>query len=122
MEKFNGQVVTELDEMRAVYEYIISQLDGRFRVQFPAHTEFIDTLIENMQNPFVQITSDQMQVFLFQTVEQFTEALSSCAIQGCPHEGKHVFIREFINLVWDARDLTEEWLKGQGVVPGQSTN
>jgi hypothetical protein len=88
------QVVTETDFMRAVYDYMAEQLEGRFKLEFPEGEE----------------------------MSTFGAILTDCMLSDCDNGEYHDFAREFINLVWDSRQLTQEWLKGQGVVPGRSAN
>lgn len=120
---FSGsQVITELDAMRAVYDYMSLQLDGRFRLQFPEHREIIDEYVNDFLDDQVRQNADGMKFALAMVVNRYGTTLTNCSIKGCPHEDNHQFMREFINLVWDVRIQTAEWLKGQGIVPGQSAN
>lgn len=122
-EKFSGtQVVTELDAMRAVYDYLALQLDGRFRLQFPDHEDYINNYVEDLRDDECREHDQAMRWGLAQTVNTMGTTLTTCSINGCENVGNHAFMREFINLIWDARELTGEWLRRQGIVPGQSTN
>lgn len=116
------QVVNEFDWMHAIYEYIESQLRGRFRLQFPGLEEAIDDLVESMNDPLIRSSEDAMRMGLWNTVSAHGTRLTVHSINGCPHEEKHEFQKEFINMVWSARRDTHKWLTEQGIVPGQSCN
>lgn len=116
------QVVTELDWMHAIYEYMEEQLDGRFRLQFPGQGEHIDELLEGMSHPFTRINEDTMMLVLINVTAAHGGRLTTHMLKGCPNEEEHEFQKELISLVWDARYETHEWLKDQGIIPGQSCN
>jgi hypothetical protein len=116
------QVVTELDAMNAVYDYIIEQLEGRFKLEYPKHTEHFDATADYFKNSLVRHDVIMMQVYMVQIMDMFYDSLSKCLITGCMNDDKHVAVRECLDLFFDARKLAAEWLKGQGVVPGQSAN
>ena len=119
---FRGQVVTEADAMNAVYTYLATQLNGWVRVEFPNHTSIIDNLVEDLLDEECRNDPDGMKYALNGVTGEFTFLLTKCMINGCDDAENHKFMRAFINLVWDARTQTAEWLKGQGIVPGQSAN
>lgn len=116
------QVVTETDWMHAIYEYLMEQLGGRFKLQFPEHIDYIDGLLESMQDPLIRSTELTMMEALMNVTAAHGGMVTRHSLNGCPHDMNHKFSREFINLVWDARRETSEWLQGQGVIPGQSCN
>ena len=116
------QVVTELDTLRAMYDYISEQLDGRFRLQFPIFEWKIDELIGEFQNPTYRVEAPAMKFSLAGLVSMIGSAVTECALDGCPDDEQHEFMREVINLIWDARFNTAEWLKEKGIVPGQAAN
>ncbi len=116
------QVVTELDTLRAMYDYIAEQLDGRFRLQFPEFEWKIDELVEELRNPTYRVEAPSMKFSLAGLVSVIGSAVTECTLQGCPDDDQHKFMREVINLIWDARFNTAEWLKEKGIVPGQSAN
>lgn len=116
------QVLTETDAMRAIYDYMAEQIDGRFRLEFPEEEEVIDILVASLRDPMTRMLDSHMYMALVTTIGDYGAALSSCMLNGCTNDKQHRFLREFINLAWDARRLTTEWLKGQGIVPGQSAN
>lgn len=116
------QVLTETDAVRAMYDYMAEQIDGRFRLEFPEEEEVIDILVDALRDPMTRELDIHMYTALATTIGDYTASLSSCMLTGCKNDKQHQFLREFINLAWDARRLTAEWLKGQGIVPGQSAN
>ena len=120
--KFRGQVVTETDAMNAVYTYLATQLDGWVRIEFPDHTSVIDDLVRDLRDDCCRNDPDGMKYALNGLTGEFAHILTGCMINGCDDEGNHRFMRSLINLVWDSRNQTAEWLKGQGIVPGQSAN
>lgn len=120
---FSGsQVVTEYDAFLAIYDYMALQLGGRFYVEYPNHREVIGVLIGNLRDEEVRSDLELMQSALLNTVSQFGTNVTACSLGGCDNTENHKFMREFLNLVWDARQLTAEWLRGQGIVPGHSVN
>lgn len=119
---YGKQVTTELDFAIAIFDYLAEQLDGRFRLQFPNHHDVLNTMVGNLRNPLLREDAIDMYAFLMHSGSQFTEALNSCMVIGCPSDANHVFLREALNLLWDSRENTREWLKEQGIVPGQSAN
>lgn len=124
-EGFTGrQVVTEADIYNAICDYMIVQLDGRFRVEFAdeIHKELIDVFIEGLRHPLVRLTEDTMRTHLLFLVSQTGMQLTECMLDACPNEVNNKFMREFVNLVWDARHNSGEWLRSEGIVPGQSVN
>ena len=116
------QILTETDTMQAVYDYMAEQIDGRFRLEFPDEEEMIDILVSSLRDSLTRELNANMHIALATTVCDFGTILTSCMLTGCTNDRQHKFLREFINLAWDARQLTAEWLKGQGIVPGQSAN
>lgn len=116
------QVVTELDLYVAMCDYMIEQLTGRFSVQFPEHTEVAAHMSQQLQNPHMRESVPEILSTIEGTVSYFGMTVTKCTLRGCTNEENHEFIREFLDLVWDARDLTNEWLRGKGIVPGQSAN
>lgn len=123
-EGFTGtQVVTEYDAICAMYDYIALQLNGRFRVQFPEYEENISVFVESLYDKETRAQGEgHMKFALAQTTTDMFAPLLICGIDGCHNETAHAFRKEFIDLVLNARQQTAEWLKGQGIVPGQSTN
>lgn len=123
MDRFSGtQVTTDLEFMAAMYDYIAAQLEGRFVLEYPDFVNEITPFAESLRNPMVRIDAGGMKFALAATAIEVQSDLLKCSLDGCPHEENHKFKREFLDLVYDARQLTAEWLKGQGIVPGQSTN
>lgn len=116
------QVVTERDWYIAVLDYMMEQIDGRFRMEFKNHGEEADLLIAMMSDEDIRQTADSMRNQIDYMVSYMGRTVTDCSLNGCPHTENHYFIREFINLVWDARHGTEQWLNQQGIVPGQSAN
>lgn len=116
------QIVTETDYMQAVFDYMAEQLEGRFRLEFPEAEEIIDHMVDSLRNGLFRLDAEYMHKALRLSISTFGTSLTECMLDGCPNESQHNFCREYINLVWDARSLTREWLKGQGIVSGQSTN
>jgi hypothetical protein len=116
------QVLTQFDWYNAMFDYIIDQLDGRFRVQFPDHGGTLDMLIHNMSDPMGRMTPENMIAQLNMTASMFGTTLTMCSLTGCDEHGNHELLREYINLIWDSRDETERWLHQQGIVPGRSAN
>jgi hypothetical protein len=117
-----NQVVTEYDWLDAMFNYIIDQLDGRFRLQFPDHHKTLDLLVVNMNHPLARTSSEAMMLQLNMAVSTFGSTLTKCSLVGCTRCSNHEFLREYINLIWDSRYETEQWLFQQGIIPGQSTN
>ena len=123
MDKYSGnQVVNSTDMMKAMCEYIATQINGRFRLQFPQHDRTLDNMVEVLHNPLYHSDASIAYRLLTNAVFEYGKTLTDCMICGCKNDDNHEFYREFINLVWDSRDLTEEWLRSQGIVPGQSAN
>lgn len=121
--KYSGQqVVTELDSWIAMCDYIAIQLEGRFRVEFPEHAELAHLMIGPLRDPYVRMNTSSMEALIKSWVSQLGMALTECSLIGCDNEETHAFEREFVNLIWDARAQTGEWLRRQGIVPGQSAN
>jgi hypothetical protein len=118
----NNQVVTEYDWLDAMFNYIIDQLDGRFRLQFPDHHKALDMLVVNMNHPLARTSSETMMLQLNMTASTFGSALTQCSLTRCVRCSNHEFLREYINLIWDSRYETEQWLFHQGIIPGQSAN
>lgn len=116
------QVLTETDTMQAVFDYMAEQLDGRFRLEFPNEEEVIDVLVNSLRDGETRNSEAHMKIALGTTMGDYFSVLTTCLISGCPNHKTHRFLRQFINLAWDARQFTNEWLKGQGIVPGQSAN
>lgn len=116
------QVVTELDLYTAMCDYIAEQLEGRFSLQFPYHTEVAEHMVNKLRNPHMRESVGAIIQALEGTVSQLGMTVTQCTLRGCENDENHDFIREFLNLVWDARDLTHDWLRGKGIVPGQSAN
>lgn len=116
------QVVIEHDMWIAMFDYMGEQLDGRFRVQFPDSEDIIDQVLKDLNNPFTRSDYGHMRETLGLMISVFGTSLTGCLVDGCHEDANHEFIREFINLVWDARWLTSEWLKENGTIPGQSVN
>lgn len=116
------QVLTEHDWFNAVFDYMIEQLDGRFRLQFPEYQYDIDRVIENMNDPLCRASLDSMKYHIGLYMSLFGTTLTSHLVGGCPEEHNHEFLREYINLVWDSHTNTANWLTEQGIVPGQSAN
>jgi len=116
------QVVNEYDMWIAMYDYMISQLEGRFRLQFPSCQVVADQLLSDFRSECIRSNLNDMQSALNNAVSIFGASLTKCMLTSCPEHDSHEFLREFINLAWDLRWLTNEWLKEQGVVVGQSQN
>lgn len=116
------QVMTDDDWTLAVFDYISEQLDGRFRLQFPTQIDIIDNMVENIRDPKNRSHPAMMTCHLLNSVSLLSTTLTDCKLSGCPQKEQHKLIREFLDLVWDARDETYRWLYAKGVVPGQSTN
>jgi hypothetical protein len=116
------QVLTQFDWYNAMFDYIIDQLNGRFRLQFPEHTTALDTLVHNMSDPMGRSTAENMLAQLNMTASMFGATLTMCSLTGCNEHSNHELLREYINLIWDSRDETEHWLHQQGIVPGRSAN
>lgn len=116
------QVINETDWMDAICEYMIEQLDGRFRLQFPGLTEKIDDLLLVLNDPLVRTSDATMIMGLGSIVGEHGARLTIHSLTGCSNTEGHAFQRELINLVWSARYETLTWLNQQGVVPGQSCN
>lgn len=116
------QVITEHDMWIAMFDYIAEQLNGRYRLQFPDGEEIIDHILNDLNNPIIRADLDYMENSLGKTTGIFGTMFSECMLIGCREEATHEFMREFINLVWDARRLTTEWLKSNGTPVGQSIN
>lgn len=116
------QVVNETDWMDAIYEYIKLQLDGRFRLQFPNMEETIGDILETMDDHLVRSTEQTMLLGIMNAVAAHGSRLTLHSLTGCQNDECHEFQREFINLVWSARNETLQWLKSNGVIPGQSCN
>jgi hypothetical protein len=116
------QVVTETDFMRAVYDYMAEQLEGRFKLEFPEGEEMIDLMVDSLRDETLRMDAEYMTRSLKVSLSTFGAILTDCMLSDCDNGEYHDFAREFINLVWDSRQLTQEWLKGQGVVPGRSAN
>ena len=116
------QVVTELDAMSAVYDWLAEQLDDRLRYEFTSEidTEAIDTLIEQLRDPARRHSADCMKQTLLQTVTDLNMCLVTCLLAGC--EEDHSFEMAFVELVLDSHEKTAEWLKEKGVVVGLSAN
>jgi hypothetical protein len=117
-----NQVVTEYDWLDAMFNYIIDQLDGRFRLQFPDHHKTLDLLVVNMNHPLARTSSEAMMLQLNMAVSTFGSTLTQCSLTGCTRCSNHEFLREYINLIWDSRYETERWLFQQGIIPGRSAN
>lgn len=117
------QVVTEHDMWIAMYDYMAEQLDGRCRLQFPGSKEVIDHILDDLNNPIIRADLDYMENSLGRTTGTLGTILSACMLTGCcQNDPFHEFMRDFLNLVWDARWLTTEWLKSNGIPVGQSVN
>lgn len=116
------QVVTEHDMWIAMYDYMAEQLNGRCRLEFPDSEEIIDHILDDLKNPIIRVDLGYVENSLGQTMGTFGTMLTACMLVGCHSEANHEFMREFINLVWDARWLTTEWLKSNGTPVGQSAN
>lgn len=116
------QVVTETDFMRAVFDYMAEQLDGRFRLEFPDGEEMLDIMVYSLRDEDLRVDAEFMLRSLKASLISFGGVLTDCMLNDCGNGEYHDFAREYINLVWDSRQLTREWLKGQGVVPGRSAN
>ena len=116
------QVLTELDLFTAMCDYMAEQLEGRFTVEFPNHRELTTHIAERLRDPAMRENVNHMAEAFESTVWQFTNSMNKCALSGCDNIENHKFLREFIDMVWDSRACTVEWLEGQGIVPGQSAN
>lgn len=115
--------VTNVDQWyNAVFDYIVEQIDGRFRIQFPNELELIDYLIESFQLDFRRISAETMIGFLSFASHTMNDQLMECMSRSCTREERHNLLKEFIQLMWDAEVDTHEWLKAQGVIVGQSHN
>lgn len=119
----NEQVTTELDFMKTVYQYITEQLDGRFRLEYPEGLETIDHMITDLKYASqIGTDADDMKLALIRVGQNFAQLLFVCSMKDCPETKQHAFIREYMELILNARRFTSEWLKGKGIVPGQSWN
>ena len=118
----NRQIVTELDWYSAIYDYIAEQVDGRFRVEFPRLNDVIDEFVSGLRDPLSRLTPELMQWQLSQTVMKLSKQTVECSLEGCDNDDVHNFAKEFIHLIWGARNETSQWLHRQGIVPGQSAN
>jgi len=116
------QVVTEHDMWIAMYDYLTIQLNGYMKKSYPESEEVIDGLIENFNDEVVRLDSDWMEQRLNNGVSILGAALTSCMLNGCDEVHNHNFMREFINLIWDLRTLTTEWLNENGTTVGFSHN
>lgn len=114
------QVITELDAMHAMNDYIAWRLETDLRQQYPQDSALIDQLIDALQHPANRLSPAVMKMLLVNTVVEFAEAL---AIQATTDNTEDLrLIRAFVNLVWDSPQGTAQWLRGQGVIVGQSAN
>lgn len=119
------QIVTERDWMAAILDYIVEQLDGRLRAQYPDHDEIIDTMLENLDAPFARASTTVIEYTLRLNIAAHVSCLNDCMLKldNCKcNPDTHEFMKEFLLLVWDARNETESWLLRQGIIPGQSVN
>jgi len=116
------QVVTERDMWIAMYDYLSEQLNGYMKMSYPESEDVIENIVESLNDELVRMHSDWMETCLNNTVSTFGAALTSCMLNGCDEVVHHNFMREFINLVWDLRTLTTEWLKENGTTVGISYN
>lgn len=116
------QVLTDRDWAEAMLDYIADQVDGRLRLEFPEHEDVIDTMLESLRDPFIRVSEVAMKFQIARCVSSHMACLTDCILNGCQCEENHNFIKEFIHLVWDARDETTKWLLHRGIVPGQSVN
>lgn len=116
------QVVTEYDMWIAMYDYLIEQMNGYMKESYPDQEIHIENLVELLNDELIRMHADWMEYRLNAGVNILGAALTSCMLTGCENVDEHNFMREVINLVWDARTLTEEWLNEQGTPVGQSVN
>ena len=116
------QVVTEYDMWIAMYDYLIEQCNGYLKDTYPEQEEVLGNIIDTLSDEMVRMHSDWMEQRLNSAVSIVGAALTSCMLSGCDEVANHNFMREFINLIWDARVLTEEWLKANGTPVGFSVN
>src|SRR5690349_6088391 len=109
----NRQLVTASDWMEAILDYVIEQTDGRLRATYPGHDEVIDAIVGSLQNPYVRMSPIAMQCMLSRNVQAHVACLNDCAVKfdrcDC-NEETHKFMRDFLNLVWGARDEVKVWL------------
>ena len=116
------QVITTHDWFNAKFDYLIEQLNGRFRMQFPEYLDVLDSIVEDLRDPCIRMFEIDMIQTLNQHVFTVCSALNQCSLSGCQNTDNHEFLREFINLIWDSHNETDSWLKAQGIVSGQCTN
>lgn len=116
------QVVTEYDMWIAMYDYLIEQMNGYLKESYPESEDVIENIVDSLNDELVRCHQDWMERCLNNTVATLGAALTSCMLNGCDEVVYHNFMREFINLVWDVRPLTVEWLNAQGTPAGQSVN
>jgi hypothetical protein len=122
-EGFTGnQVVTELDFWNAMCDYIVLQLQGRFQLEYPNYTEYSDEISKTLNDEWTRTTVENMQNVIRVIISKFGMTLTECSLDGCQNHENHALKRDFINLIWDIRQLTDEWLRSEGIVPGHSIN
>jgi hypothetical protein len=116
------QVVTEHDMWIAMYDYLIEQCNGYLKETYPESEDVIENITESLNDEVVRMHDDWMKMCLNNTVSTLVEALTSCMLSGCDEYVYHNFMMEVINLIWDLRTLTTEWLKANGTPVGFSVN
>jgi len=116
------QVVTELDSMAAVYDYLAWQLDDRLRYEYTEEMETIDALVQSLRDPLMRIDASEMKRRLMEYVTEVVDVVVNHEIMACPCGADTSFYKAFVNLIWNAHENTAEWLREQVVVVGQSTN
>src|SRR3954468_9920643 len=90
------QVINETDWMDAICEYMIEQLVGRFRLQFPGLTEAIDDALLILNDQLVR-TSDATMIMALGTIVGTNGArLTIHSLTGCMNTEGHAFQRELI--------------------------
>ena len=116
------QSVREIDFSRSMLDYICEQLQGRVLLEFPEEREIVDWMCENFQHSALRYNEISIHAALMITVQNCMESLTPCLTTGCDSPIPHEFLREVINLVWNARLETDEWLRRKGIVVGRSVN
>lgn len=116
------QVVTPLDWLNAKFDYLIDQLNGRIRLEYPEFGDVIDQFIGDLSNEFTRMLELEMIERINQNVFTICSIRTECSLTGCPNERNHKFLEEILNLIWNSHHETELWLTRQGIVPGQSTS
>ena len=115
--------VTNIDQWyNSVFDYIIEQLDGRFRIQFPNEGELIGYIIDGFRREPRRESADEMVKFMGYASRVMNDQLMVCMSNDCTRDERHDLLKEFIQLMWSAEEDTAEWLKAQGVIVGQSHN